>query len=489
MSGANPYAGGIGPRHPNLNPYSHQPTSSLPTNTFSYTTGILQGGNHTRHRPTGSRSSQSSNPPPTTARLTPNSSLASLARTTSPGTASSYSTGSDPYHPGSSGFNASTTTLGSSSRYSGEDAPLIQIRPDQKVVHTYNATVSGFVIQFLITVEQSPTVEEESMLTLTYKSGGIERPLCGKEHMRLAIDPQTLRFHIFVFPKPSLPADCLYCVRVWLEAQGVQHRIFSDENLWVGKDPPFSSIQHVALTRQDQPSIPFSLRPDPGVIRKAFKGYVGRASCDFIVIMKNLDPLGSVWGVSVEYQAGGISRLVFEQTKFRLHCRVDDIKFIIYTVPIDSSIPYSNHRIRVWVKGMDGICQRLFKSDEFRVGAELAFEPLLHGPGSVVFATKDASAPTITNYTTSLHTESPQEASSPSGSSEQPSQSRRPNGTTLSDRERSEVEYQEQRMGINVGIGNARVFSSVPSIAPFDENLPSYQAALSSESGDRKSVV
>jgi hypothetical protein len=72
-----------------------------------------------------------------------------------------------------------------------------------------------------------------------------------------------------------------------------------------------------------------AIRSEVGVIRRAYKGFVGRAACDFVVILKNLSVPDSVWGISVEYQAGGISRLVFEQTKVRLHCQIEDIKFII----------------------------------------------------------------------------------------------------------------------------------------------------------------
>ena len=154
------------------------------------------------------------------------------------------------------------------------------------------------------------------------------------------------------------------------------------------------------------------------------------------------------------------------------------------TVPIESSIPYSNHRVRVWLRGVDEIYQRLFKSDEFRIGSQLAFEPLLHGSGNVVFATKDSSTPAITSRTTSLHTESSQEVASPG--SERSTQTRGLDAAALSDRAReqqqSEAAYQEQRMGINVGIGNPRGYSSVPSILPFDEHLPSYQAAVDPES-------
>jgi hypothetical protein len=71
-----------------------------------------------------------------------------------------------------------------------------------------------------------------------------------------------------------------------------------------------------------------SARDPPGVIRKAYKGFVGRAACDFIIILKHLTS-DAVWGISMEYQAGGVARLVFEQVKLRLHCPIEDVKFVV----------------------------------------------------------------------------------------------------------------------------------------------------------------
>ncbi|KAG9054453.1 hypothetical protein FS842_005057 [Serendipita sp. 407] len=239
---------------------------------------------------------------------------------------------------------------------------------------------------------------------------------------------------------------------------------------------PGNSSQ-VALTQQGPPTIPSTNRNEPDVIRKTYKGYVGRAPCDFVVIIKSINITGSVWGISVEYQAGGISRLLFEQIKVRLHCRLEDIRFIIYTVPIDSSIPYSNHRVRVWIKGLDGAHIRLFKSDEFRLGSQLAFEPLTHGPGHVVFATRDRSTPTIALHSSLLLSDSPK----PSPSENRELSSTPGSGTveSIPDRElRAEAEYEQRRIGISVGIGGGARGSVSGGNLPFDESLPSYNAAL-----------
>lgn len=152
------------------------------------------------------------------------------------------------------------------------------------------------------------------------------------------------------------------------------------------------------------------------------------------------------------------------------------------TVPIDSSIPYSNHRVRVWVKGLEGVYQRLFKSDEFRIGSQLAFEPLIHGPGKVVFATRDASTPTVALHSSLLHSEPPKGGTQTvNGRGEAGSSGYGASGTNtgLYDRDaRAEAEYEERRMGISVGIGSG-IGSGSGQNLPFDESgLPSYTAAL-----------
>lgn len=126
------------------------------------------------------------------------------------------------------------------------------------------------------------------------------------------------------------------------------------------------------------------------------------------------------------------------------------------------------------MKGLDGVHQRLFKSDEFRIGAQLAFDPLLHGPGNVVFASVDPSCPTVALHSSLLSNEPPK-----AETSENFTTSRQ---TTLfsglEERQaRDEAEYEGRRMGINVGIGNGAASGNTGNV-PFDESLPSYNAAL-----------
>jgi len=181
-------------------------------------------------------------------------------------------------------------------------------------------------------------------MSLTVKSGGIEQSLGGKETAIISMDPSKLKFHILyvafrslstdpadddisVFPKPSLPAGSLFCVRVWMEAgpNRVQHRVFSDDNLWVARDPPFGTIDHISFTR---------LAPIAPVLSdtywsRVFRGSVGRASCNFFPSLTLLSHLDSVYTVALDYESGGVRRKIFDDVKLRLHCRLQDIHFII----------------------------------------------------------------------------------------------------------------------------------------------------------------
>jgi hypothetical protein len=183
-------------------------------------------------------------------------------------------------------------------------------------------------------------------MSLTVKSGGIEQSLGGKETAMIFVDPSMLKFHVLyvafrsfsshsaphltnisIFPKPSLPENSLFCVRVWMEAglNNVQHRIFSSDDLWVARNPPFQAIENIAFTR---------LAPTPPIVSdtywsRVFRGLVGRAPCNFIPSLTLLSHIDSVYSVALDYEAGGVRRKIFDNIKLRLHCRLQDIHFVI----------------------------------------------------------------------------------------------------------------------------------------------------------------
>lgn len=75
-----------------------------------------------------------------------------------------------------------------------------------------------------------------------------------------------------VFPgKTSIPTGSLYSLRVWLRVNGIDHRIFQEDELWVGKDLDFNSIGDASFVRLKS------------VDSKAqiYHGFVGRALVTF----------------------------------------------------------------------------------------------------------------------------------------------------------------------------------------------------------------
>lgn len=71
----------------------------------------------------------------------------------------------------------------------------------------------------------------------------------------------------------SLPANCLYRLRVWLRTGQVDHRLFAEDDLWIGKDPDFRTIA-LASFAQFTSGAPFML---------VYQGFVGKAQVAFIV--------------------------------------------------------------------------------------------------------------------------------------------------------------------------------------------------------------
>ena len=92
------------------------------------------------------------------------------------------------------------------------------------------------------------------------------------------VDAIKFLFRLFAyfstFPgKQSYPTGCLWSLRVWLRVNGVDHRIFGEDELWVGRDPDFNSITEASFAR---------LKAAEGD-RQLYNAYVGKALVTFVV--------------------------------------------------------------------------------------------------------------------------------------------------------------------------------------------------------------
>ncbi|KAG5648749.1 hypothetical protein DXG03_000096 [Asterophora parasitica] len=252
----------------------------------------------------------------------------------------------------------------------------------ERYVYTYNLLAPGTPLQFLISVEPLTGKYSQGRYTfqLSFKTNGIERNLCEPIVFTLHVDPRSLDFAVFIFPgKSSIPVGSLYSLRVWLRVNGIDHRLFSDDELWVGKDLDFHSIADASFVRLksvDSKS-------------QVYHGFAGRALVTFTCRWHHLSD--NLYNYSLDYEANGVGANLFEDLQLRIDGDPRAVTFLIYCVPISSIPAGSSHRIRVWLKSLVNlsastpsalpfhdsyIYQRIWKSDNFKIGARLDFEAM-----------------------------------------------------------------------------------------------------------------
>ncbi|KAF9006741.1 hypothetical protein BDQ17DRAFT_1389501 [Cyathus striatus] len=197
----------------------------------------------------------------------------------------------------------------------------------------------------------------------------IERYIGDPVTRKLAVDPRQLEFAVFIFPgKTSIPAGCLWSLRVWLRVNG--------DEVWVGKDPDFNSIGDASFTRLKSLDIK----------EQVYQAYVGRALVTFFIKWQRVGD--GVYKYSLEYEANGVGGLLFDE--FSLKISGDPRTFGARTImPAGAS-----HRLRVWLRSLvplsssnptasytlpfndSYIYHRIWKSDAFKIGARLDFDSL-----------------------------------------------------------------------------------------------------------------
>jgi len=258
----------------------------------------------------------------------------------------------------------------------------------QKVIHTYTLDIADTNLLFNVTIEPLAGLANQYRFFLSLKSEAVERPLSKPVDVILSVHPRELKFAVFMFPpKSSLPIGCLWSLRVWLRHSQIDHRLFAEDRLWIGRDPDFYAIEEARFAQfyNGSPTL------------KLYKVALGRTTIDLIAKWKIVGD--SVYMLSLQYEHGGVGRILFENMSMRLSCLPEDINFVIYLLPISSTPQGASHRIRVWLRSpitsMHGshdsvlsirsfVCQRIWGSDEFKVGSALDFTAL--GPRTVMGA-------------------------------------------------------------------------------------------------------
>ncbi|KAJ7094364.1 hypothetical protein C8R44DRAFT_384702 [Mycena epipterygia] len=245
---------------------------------------------------------------------------------------------------------------------------------------------AGAPLNFFISVEPSNGTPTPGKYTfrLSLKVDDVERPLCDPVSLRLAVDPRRLDFSVFLFPgkKNVVPVGCLYSMRVWLRVNGIDHRIFGEDELWVGKDPDFNAIADASFARLRSVS----------QNAQVYDAVVGRARISFIVHWRHIG--ARLYKYSMEYEASGVGATLIDDMRLIVDGDPRRLTFLIYTVPVRSVPAGASHRLRVWLKSFVNsvppdaasvsqlpfvdsyVYQRVWKSDAFKLGARLDFDAL-----------------------------------------------------------------------------------------------------------------
>ncbi|KAF7294129.1 hypothetical protein HMN09_01141300 [Mycena chlorophos] len=256
--------------------------------------------------------------------------------------------------------------------------PPIRTKPE-RYIYAYSLVAAGAPLKFIVSVEPQTgkPVPGKYIFRLSLKVHDVERQLGEPTTLRLSVDPRALDFAVFLFPgkRNVLPVNCLFSLRVWLRVNGVDHRIFGSDDLWLGQDPDFSTVEDAS----------FAQTRTVGADAQIYDAIVGRARVQFIVRWQNLG--GRLFRYTLEYDAGGAGQVLIDDLRLRVDGDPRLVNFFIYTVPIRSVPTGASHRLRVWIRSFTQrdtitpghttyVYQRIWKTDEFKIGGQLDFDAL-----------------------------------------------------------------------------------------------------------------
>ncbi|KAF7297501.1 hypothetical protein MIND_00983900 [Mycena indigotica] len=247
----------------------------------------------------------------------------------------------------------------------------------ERYIYSYSLEAAGAPLCLSISVESSSGKARpgDYDFRLSLQVHGVERQLAELVTMRLTVDPRTLDFAVFLFPgkRNILPIGCLFSLRVWLRVNGIDHRIFGDDELWLGAEPTidFATIEDASFARLH------TAAPECQI----YDAIVGRARVQFVVRWEHVR--GRLFKYTLAYEAGGIGKSLIDSLPLRVDGDPKATSFLIYTVPVRSVPTGASHRLRVWLRttapdrpAAPFVYQRVWKTDGFKVGGRLDFDAL-----------------------------------------------------------------------------------------------------------------
>ncbi|KAK2465942.1 hypothetical protein APHAL10511_001583 [Amanita phalloides] len=279
------------------------------------------------------------------------------------------------------------------------------LQRNERYVYTYNLVAAGIPLQFLISVDplSGYSTTGKYKFKLSIRTHGVERPLCEPTELGLSIDPRQLTFVVFVFPgKTKLTMGGLWCLRVWLRVNSIDHRLFGEDELWLGKDLDFASIPDITFARHRLTNAKEQIYTSP----------LGKAFVNFIVRWQIVSH--GTYKYTLDYEAGGVSSTLFDDLELRLDHDPRHITFVIYTIPQNSLPAGAAHGLRVWLRSplpspdpaipSSYTYQRVWKTDALKIGSRLNFDSLSSkvvmahsrgGPETVISAESQILSPSL----------------------------------------------------------------------------------------------
>lgn len=287
------------------------------------------------------------------------------------------------------------------------------LQRNERYVYTYSVIANTMPVDVLITVE--PSTGGKYTFKLSIRVNKIERSLCEPVVLNLRIDPKQLEFVVFLLPgKTTILMGGLWCLRVWLRANEIEHKLFGEDEIWIGKDLDFTSVQDASIARHKVTNHR----------EQVYHGFVGNALVNFTVKWRKTEY--GTYKCSLDYEAGGVSSTLFDDLDMCFDHDPRTITFIIYTVKANAIPAGSSHKLRVWMRSpvqagidpgiamapYDGsfIYQRIWKTDSLKIGSRLDFGSLgpkvimafaKSGPETVMSTASPSLAPSLHSRTPS----------------------------------------------------------------------------------------
>ncbi|CAE6485519.1 unnamed protein product [Rhizoctonia solani] len=129
-------------------------------------------------------------------------------------------------------------------------------------------SVGAASVLYTVCVDRVPyaPAQDEYLISVRYCAGGITRDLCASVRVRLSCGLDNISFIIYSIRQNSEPRKGRHKFRLWIRSAigGICQRLWAGDDMWMGKELEFESVQQGAVTfAQRITSGPSTARADP----------------------------------------------------------------------------------------------------------------------------------------------------------------------------------------------------------------------------------